>query len=801
VESILTRANSIELDAGELIKEKLKFPLAMRGFFLVSCNVADCNAKVKTEASFCIVPHPLGASKENAFMGICFIQTKEPEMLKRIGVESILVHPTWSAIEPEKGKFSWNSFDEEMKAYKKNNFQIIGSFPPFPPKWAARALKEKKYDDYAAYIEEYMYQLVNRYKSTIKIWDFWSEADLSIQKNIYGNTEKEQIANYARFIKAGYSGAKRADPDCVFAACGTSGVDCRSLSFSSAVFEHASEYIDAFPVHPYSWPRELGPNGLDAVGPEASGLRKKMEDSKKFINSYGKKQLWIGELGWALDRRTPLDSSYAKEFSNYLVRAFIIARSVPGLTKCIWYTNEDWLANREGDYGLWRWNGNPTPAAAAYAMTSYFLNGVKEITNECKLNLGSNVEGYLFPKKMGFVAAFWSSTSQNIVIDIPLKADKISLFDIMGNPIEKSINKNNESILKLELSNSPVWVVSEKPLSFCSEVLPKISQENQCEVFAKNIRIQQDPLKLDFAFKNSTTLTVLIKNETPQELFGKVKIILPEGEYSNMVAYENLKPGEVRNLDFCITDLAFNKMNHSKMKIIGESNLGNVQTIITPEILSIPFNKSNINVDGDLGDWKNFTPVKLNKVAQLSPPDATAHNAWIGLDDLSANIYCAWDEKNFYFAAEVIDDAHENKYTGRNIYNGDAIQIAFDTGNDATSLNDPPQYDLNNDYEYTLALTSKGPEVFRHFAPVKKKEKFLDIPIAIKRKNKKTLYEVAIPRADLEPFNIQQGTVFGFNFVIFDKDGDGAMLYWLGLSPGIAGGKNPTLFKKFMLGK
>jgi hypothetical protein len=43
------------------------------------------------------------------------------------------------------------------------------------------------------------------------------------------------------------------------------------------------------------------------------------------------------------------------------------------------------------------------------------------------------------------------------------------------------------------------------------------------------------------------------------------------------------------------------------------------------------------------------------------------------------------------------------------------------------------------------------------------------------------------------------GRVFSFNFVLFDDDTGAGQTYYYQLSPGITGGKNPALFKRFVL--
>ena len=50
----------------------------------------------------------------------------------------------------------------------------------------------------------------------------------------------------------------------------------------------------------------------------------------------------------------------------------------------------------------------------------------------------------------------------------------------------------------------------------------------------------------------------------------------------------------------------------------------------------------------------------------------------------------------------------------------------------------------------------------------------------------------------LDPLEARPGKVFGFNFAALDNDLK-KVDYWMGLTYGICGGKNASLFKKFIL--
>jgi hypothetical protein len=78
------------------------------------------------------------------------------------------------------------------------------------------------------------------------------------------------------------------------------------------------------------------------------------------------------------------------------------------------------------------------------------------------------------------------------------------------------------------------------------------------------------------------------------------------------------------------------------------------------------------------------------------------------------------------------------------------------------------------------------------------------VECAIKRNGTSTKYEIKIP-FELLQIKPVEGAAFGYNFTIFDcdslKEGNSSSEYWMSLTPGIAQGKKPALFKTFILEK
>jgi len=216
------------------------------------------------------------------------------------------------------------------------------------------------------------------------------------------------------------------------------------------------------------------------------------------------------------------------------------------------------------------------------------------------------------------------------------------------------------------------------------------------------------------------------------------------------------------------------KMDAASMELPGGKSYLCRQTTATPKI------------DGNLDEWKGIAPIVLDRRDQIH--DCTTI-PWNGPEDLSARIWLAYDKTNLYFAAETTDNVIYNQERMVNeIWRGDCIQIGFDTLSKRTS----GHYNAD-DYEYTFALTSNGPQVACWQQPPDKGKDNITLAICPRSNGKGLVYEAAIPWKDLEPFQIEKGSM-GFNVIVADNDGYGWERWadWSG--GGVAGGKNPSLF-------
>lgn len=93
-------------------------------------------------------------------------------------------------------------------------------------------------------------------------------------------------------------------------------------------------------------------------------------------------------------------------------------------------------------------------------------------------------------------------------------------------------------------------------------------------------------------------------------------------------------------------------------------------------LLPIPYKPDPpFAMDGDLGDWGQVRPVfEIHQNSQA----VWGATAWEGANDLSGTIRLAWRYDALYLAAEVVDDALQQPFSGASLWQGDNVQLFLD---------------------------------------------------------------------------------------------------------------------------
>ena len=154
--------------------------------------------------------------------------------------------------------------------------------------------------------------------------------------------------------------------------------------------------------------------------------------------------------------------------------------------------------------------------------------------------------------------------------------------------------------------------------------------------------------------------------------------------------------------------------------------------------------------NGDFSGWKAEPSLKLPEECVRSPE---FHS---GTEDLSAAIAFGWNEEYFLIKLRVLDDLFFQNSRGRNLWNGDSVQLGFSRQRTVPRTSNSVGEQLQLAFsEINLALTPQGPEAWRaySFDPESLKTGLLspqEFPrsITVTKGNGgrvKILYQVAVP--------------------------------------------------------
>ena len=133
--------------------------------------------------------------------------------------------------------------------------------------------------------------------------------------------------------------------------------------------------------------------------------------------------------------------------------------------------------------------------------------------------------------------------------------------------------------------------------------------------------------------------------------------------------------------------------------------------------------------------------------------------------------------------------------SGSFLWRGDRLQWAFATTDTIPKAVLPKGANDKSGvtpFNYGLALTKDGVECFRYLGAAGPRH----FPCKVTRTGDETFYEVAIPWKELE-YSPASGKRIAFSFIVFDRNSEAEVSapYHIGLTRGIAGGQDASLYK------
>jgi hypothetical protein len=303
----------------------------------------------------------------------------------------------WRLIEGAgKGIYDWSEADRVVKASAANGIKIIARID-FQPDWArkdgARNGPPDNYQDYADFISAF----ANRYRpgstiGTVDAIEVWNEVNLNRE---WGDQpiNRQQAADYVRFLTLAYRAAHAANPSIVVVTAGLSPTGVKTseawddAEYMQWMFDAGLKggvNYDVLGAHGNTQAPEVDApvNSLPGFG-DPSFYFRRIEQLRDVQVKYGDtdRQIWLLEFGWTADT---LHSNYAwfavsedKKADN-IVKAFEYARQhwSPWIGVMTLWTLSDptWTPDRE-EYWWAIDNPDGTPRAALTAVRTARMNG------------------------------------------------------------------------------------------------------------------------------------------------------------------------------------------------------------------------------------------------------------------------------------------------------------------------------------------------------------------------------------------------------------------------------------------
>lgn len=749
------------------------------GFFLYEYKlISEDGSSRDFEGSFCIIKALEEGFDEKSIFGMSAAPEFMLPALARIGVRSFAI------------AFRWSYYNEKLELMPRyleivdrqvDLCRSLGIEPVLylrrTPPWAT--MKKHPHDifppkeEFIHLYEDFAYKVAMHYKGRVKNYQLWGgEADLlaGTVKNALDKDVEWFSSLVAELHKYGYKGIKKADPEALVSVTGVSGVDCTRARFPflSKVLDKAKGFYDEATIHPYCYPSHFSADNYVQSPEEAQMLN----IYNKASQIAGNLPITNGEFGFSIAKDEKLNSPASQRLADYLQRSFLLMAAAAQAKRIMWYT----VAGAHDSYSIWSFP-NPRPAVATYANLAYLLSDAQRDVQE--LNLGSLVKSTLFQKKNSSMAVLWCPGRQELELSINTE-ENLEILDSMGNKLPFNY--------KIKLSESPVFVIS------------SLKKEKLAELLQKESELLIQAVEANFSLRNQQTIQAFLSNQINKEVSGTITLQTPEknGKKTTIKQdFTKLSAAGKETITLTFPEKIDLQALNSGIEFTGSIDVAGEkeQLDIAYKSKALPcyYRKNDFKIDADLSKWQEFPAIHLDSPKYLYPPDAASHALWENAADLSIKSWVAWNEEYFYFAARVFDDRHKNDKEAMQIWAGDCIQIAFDTLNNALSLG----YD-EDDREYSFGFSTKENKavLIQTWPPPSRKVD--EILLAAKVEKNWIDYELAIPISFLKPLKAEAGNIFSFNFVATDQDYN-RIDYWMGLTYGICGGKNPSVFEKFIL--
>lgn len=761
-------------------------------------------------------------------------------LLTMLGIKNVRNDLGWSEIEQVQGQYTFDTYDSVMARLRAAGIKVLPIVD----------YTNQFYDDNStpytdagrAAFAKYAAATLDHYKDQVDWVEVYNEFNGGFGDRGDGPADSKPEYYYP-LLAATHDALKGVDSAVEVVGPAAAGVP---LQWMETVFQLGGlSDLDDVSIHPYVYPTppESAATSLGATG-----------DLVKKYNNGNSKPIWSTEQGWPT--HTGATGVTEQVQAAYLARAYAVALA-NGIEKFFWYDfMNDGLdpTYNEHNFGIIRNTGDPLgkwvpkPASVAYAAMVRQLTGTHFEKSE---QVGADNVSMLFAKGSKSTRVMWTTAghTQNVTVTTgsPVAVTDLTgatktyypalgrvVLSLTGDPIyvagDQTIQVTPGARLALDPAGN-AFVGDNINLTLTIDTTKSGAVQGRFEIagmsFPVNVAANQTvaiPLKLPVADAAATRKLIgdLIVGQRTARLATDVDVRLPyefgskhvlsNGNDTMRVSFANIGPRQltVNSVTWTIgsqhgtamqnatvaagqtvtSDVSLAALptgTYSTEATLDVANLPGVSAKGTIVILAhdalIPMSNRTINVDGTLDDLSGVQGIHVD----LAQDGKNLVNDYGGADDLSGDVWFTYDADNLYLSAAINDDVQYQDQTGANIWQGDSIQFALTPGLPG---------ETGYGYEYGVALTPDGPQVYRWSAITGTTGQVANPTVAVRRGGTDTVYELAIPWAQLAPIIPADG-LMSLSMLVNDNDGGGRK-GWIEWGSGVGTTKDQSQFKPVM---
>ena len=658
--------------------------------------------------------------------------------------------------------------------------------------------------------------------------ELWNEWDLGL-----GGNTRTSPEDYVNLLATASPAVKAAAPDLpvIGPAVANLNTDWLEQTFRLG----ALQYVDGVVLHPYSYP--VSADALDETLTRVDALVRK-------YNGGVSKPLWITEHGWPTGTNARAVSE--REQAANIARSAVISAAHDAARYYVYDLVSDGTdpAETEQNFGLLRAADDsrgaytPKPAFVAYSTAAAQLAGATPAGRD---DMVDGVRQFLFDTADGPLRVLWSDAPRTLRLntdtavavtdayghtdtldgsggDVFVSVDDDPLFvrgpvtgaaasetglrldagvvgaDVTGQWSIAGRSDGASSQWRLTLPDgraftqstagsetATVAVTAPEPRETGTyETVAHVYEGDRAAGVLRASAQIAEPVTLTgtqaISADGDDVLRLRLANASARDLPLTGLSYTLAGAAAEVEVPATLPASDAVSVDLPLSDLTERQAFSAEAVVDGTTV--RAEGAVAPLVVADAFGaaKRGIAVDGTLDALDDLTPAPFEPEGTTTPPTA---------EDQSARAWLTWDDDALFFAADVVDDVHDQPATGADIWQGDSVQFTVAGGAPGAA---------SVWHEFGVALTLEGPQLYRWLSVGQGAGTVPGAQVAVSRDEDThhTVYEVSVPWSALAGVD-RDAALLSSAIIVNEADGDGrdGYLAWGG---GIAAEKDSAQF-------